>query len=261
MARFAWTAAALAFVVVKLPVAAATVDCGGHFAKTCALCPAGNGATWCNGDCAWTQPFLGSGPGQCEHKTRFSWIRSWPVFAWDRYQCLEYFGCVWIYAMLVLLYACVYYTSVVKQLPYIPQYFNVASRERGLFACFGSRDTCLYTTFCTAVVAGKNYHAAEVMGFWAGCIFTFFSMYTPFYPLVTCIRAILSMKVQQRLGHPTGFCQACCMNFWCYPCEVGRESLEVDDEVGATITCCCKVYVKPRPVTEISNLGTRLCGS
>jgi polypeptide N-acetylgalactosaminyltransferase len=29
------------------------VKCGGHSAQTCDLCPQGNGASWCNGDCTW----------------------------------------------------------------------------------------------------------------------------------------------------------------------------------------------------------------
>jgi len=29
------------------------VSCGGHYAATCLDCPQGNGASWCNGDCAW----------------------------------------------------------------------------------------------------------------------------------------------------------------------------------------------------------------
>ena len=32
----------------------AKVSCGNHFASTCADCPQGNGAAWCNGDCIWT---------------------------------------------------------------------------------------------------------------------------------------------------------------------------------------------------------------
>ena len=31
----------------------AEVSCGGHTAVTCDLCPQGNGAAWCNGDCLW----------------------------------------------------------------------------------------------------------------------------------------------------------------------------------------------------------------
>merc|ERR1711990_345387 len=30
------------------------VWCGGHAAQSCAACPQGHGAAWCNGDCAWT---------------------------------------------------------------------------------------------------------------------------------------------------------------------------------------------------------------
>merc|ERR1712179_174541 len=29
------------------------VWCGGHAAQSCAACPQGHGAAWCNGDCAW----------------------------------------------------------------------------------------------------------------------------------------------------------------------------------------------------------------
>jgi len=38
-----------------LPVASPTtpVSCGGHYASSCAECPQGNGAAWCNGDCIW----------------------------------------------------------------------------------------------------------------------------------------------------------------------------------------------------------------
>ena len=30
------------------------VDCGSHEAKTCAECPQGNGPSWCNGQCIWS---------------------------------------------------------------------------------------------------------------------------------------------------------------------------------------------------------------
>ena len=31
------------------------VSCGNHKAKTCELCPQGNGRDWCNGDCSWCE--------------------------------------------------------------------------------------------------------------------------------------------------------------------------------------------------------------
>ena len=38
------------------------LSCGQHSAESCALCPEGNGASWCNGDCQWTDE-------QCVKKT------------------------------------------------------------------------------------------------------------------------------------------------------------------------------------------------
>jgi hypothetical protein len=35
------------------PLADTDVSCGNHNAASCALCPEGNGATWCNGECEW----------------------------------------------------------------------------------------------------------------------------------------------------------------------------------------------------------------
>ena len=37
------------------------VSCGNHYTNTCADCPQGNGASWCNGDCQWVN-------GQCQPK-------------------------------------------------------------------------------------------------------------------------------------------------------------------------------------------------
>ena len=34
--------------------APAPVVCGGHTARTCSECPQGHGASWCNGDCEWS---------------------------------------------------------------------------------------------------------------------------------------------------------------------------------------------------------------
>lgn len=163
-------------------------------------------------------------------------------------------------ACIMLLFACVYYSQVIKNLKVIPNdILNIQGKEVGLFECLKNRDTCLYTTFCMPVVAGKNYHATEVLGFWPGCIFTFLSTYSPLYFLMVFFRALLSMKVQKRLGSDEGFLKACCLNTFCMPCDIGRESMEVDQELGATISCCCNLYVAPRMVTEAANVKSRLC--
>jgi hypothetical protein len=41
-----------------------SVACGGHRAKNCGLCPNGNGASWCNGDCKWCQHGVESPSGR-----------------------------------------------------------------------------------------------------------------------------------------------------------------------------------------------------
>ena len=43
----------IAVSLASLGTASASVSCGGHSALTCDLCPQGNGAAWCNGDCLW----------------------------------------------------------------------------------------------------------------------------------------------------------------------------------------------------------------
>ena len=44
--------AAIMLTVLQIGSVMAVV-CGGHSAATCADCPQGNGAAWCNGECRW----------------------------------------------------------------------------------------------------------------------------------------------------------------------------------------------------------------
>jgi len=245
------------------------VDCGGHYATSCSQCPSGNGRAWCNGDCEWVAPFdapwrpADNSQGECRPRSQqlLDWLmdligtgRYWNMNPWWYYVS---FGTA---AMILLVFASVYYSQVVQQLPVVPAAFRTGARERGIFACLSDPSTCLYTTFCLPVVAGKNYHVTEVMGFWPGCIFTFLATYSPLYLLVVLVRAILSMKVQERLGFRTGFMSACCLNLFCMPCDIGRESIEVDSEIGAEITCCCNVTVKGRMITNIEGAAGRFAG-
>ena len=45
-----------------------TVNCGNHDAPTCAECPQGHGAVWCNGDCSWSE----EESGVCQSKYKDS---------------------------------------------------------------------------------------------------------------------------------------------------------------------------------------------
>jgi len=151
----------------------------------------------------------------------------------------------------MLIFACFYYKRVIKGPPPLPQVNSIGGpRRHGLFECFQDMDTCLYTAFCLPVVAGKNYYAADICGFWPGCIFTFIGMYSPFYCITVCVRTVLAGKIQEKLGHNPDCCWNFMMTLFCFPCEVGRESMEIDSEIGATITCCCNVKLQPRIIAE-----------
>ncbi len=43
------------------------VACGGHMATSCDMCPGGNGASWCNGDCEWRD-------GACVSGSRLEYV-------------------------------------------------------------------------------------------------------------------------------------------------------------------------------------------
>ena len=53
------------------------VSCGNHDAPTCAECPQGNGAVWCNGDCSWSD----EGGGVCQSKYKDSSALQFPELA------------------------------------------------------------------------------------------------------------------------------------------------------------------------------------
>jgi len=217
------------------------VDCGGHFESRCSLCPAGNGPTWCNGDCAWL--FLPGSDGQCVTK-----------MGGNTNETYAYLFSALISGAIMLIYACVYKQKVIVGPPPLPKVNSIISGpRRGLFECFWYPDTCLYTTFCLPVVAAKNYYAADVCPFWPGCVLTFLGTYSPFYCLSVFARTVLSGRVQDKLGIRHNFCMDCLQTAFCFPCDVGRESLEVDREIGVEISCCCQVKITPRVMSEMRN--------
>jgi hypothetical protein len=58
---------ALAVAAFLVTDAHAAVSCGGHSASTCAECPQGNGAAWCNGECHWDDASSGCVEGCAQH--------------------------------------------------------------------------------------------------------------------------------------------------------------------------------------------------
>jgi len=238
------------------------VNCGGHFDYNCRTCPGGNGAAWCNGDCTWvelTPGWLGEERGECVERL----LNAPGQEAADIYYWLTSFL---VSGIIMFIFACFYKQRVISGRPELPKVGPIGTgpARRGLFDCFWHPDTCLYVTFCLPVVAGKNYYAAGMCSFWTGCICTFLGTYSPFYCLTACIRAMLAGTVQEKLSTRREPIWNCFTALFCFPCAIGQESLEVDAEIGADITCCCNLHLTPRPIAEVENAiektEQRMCG-
>eukprot|EP00428_Durinskia_dybowskii_P015629 CAMPEP_0170220898 /NCGR_PEP_ID=MMETSP0116_2-20130129/10137_1 /TAXON_ID=400756 /ORGANISM="Durinskia baltica, Strain CSIRO CS-38" /LENGTH=268 /DNA_ID=CAMNT_0010471577 /DNA_START=69 /DNA_END=875 /DNA_ORIENTATION=+ len=231
-----------------------SVDCGGHYALSCGKCVGDNGPSWCNGDCEWIVGFVGG--GECVAR---SGIPGLPDprggLLTDAVWWLALFG---LSAFIMLIYAFVYKTQVIDRLYTIPKH-HFTAKKLNLFACFAHPQTLVQTFFCMPVVAGKNYEAAGVLGFWPGCLFTFIFTNSPLYLFGVCFRAILAKKVQDRIGHETSLVKTFLTNLVCMPCDIGKESLEVDQEIGADIKCCCNLTQTPIIFNEVDDVKSRMC--
>lgn len=236
--------------VLALQAAAeAMVDCGGHFETGCDRCPQGNKWAWCNGDCTWMQDPVNADLGMCISQVSLGGgLRGGANFY---YWSLQFLGG----GFLMLIFACIYYSKIIVGPPSMNRITGVSGWRLGIFDCLKKPHTCLHVTFCLPVVVGKNYYAAEVMGFWPGCLISYALIYSPLYPIGVLFRIFMSVKMQEKLGFKdNNFIVACFHNLFCMPCVVGRESLEVDCETGAEIKCCCQFTQQFKVAVEVSNL-------
>jgi len=223
---------------ISLSVKISAVDCGGHFAENCAVCPQANGELWCNGECMWYN-------GSCEEPTfwaHFMKFTHWTLYMW---------GCslpfTFLTAIVMTAYAVVYKKKIVDELPQEGisvnddrDFEDWKEREVGLFECFSFPNQCLWATFCTPVVSAKNYSLGQVGSFWPSCCLVFvgiFSLFWPVYCIMAIVRTVLSSKLQRNLEIKPNFCLTFVQTLFCFPCEVGRESIEVNNALGVDLSC------------------------
>lgn len=241
------------------------VDCGGHFAEICAVCEQGRGPSWCNGECLWTF-------GHCQH------LGGWTLLRHDLQDLLW----VWVNWLPVLLltcgvmlgYAYIYKSKVVEEYPRrgagVIEERSVLEREAyreprfGLFAIFSEPATALWAFFCTPVLAAKNYQVGEVSDFWTSCMILGCALYSPCCCFAAIFHAISSGKLKRNLRLRSSFVNDCILGLCCLPCEVGRESLEVDTEEYVEVRCPFQVKdvweeprKRPHHRMEESCLGAR----
>jgi len=213
------------------------LDCGGHWAETCRMCPKGNGELWCNGDCAWHH-------GDCIEPTLMTRLHvylEWSFWIW----CTTGPWVVLI-GLFMGCYAAVYKKKVLDEIPHDVIYEKDRDfdewepRTVGLFACFQAPNQLLWSLFCSPVVAAKNFQVGNVMNFWPACMLMFCGVYSAFWPVYCCmigVRTALSGKLKRNMGFRPNFFADCCTTMFCFPCEVGRESIEVDRAIGVDIQC------------------------
>jgi len=210
------------------------VDCGGHYEDTCEACSAGHGRSWCNGECVWTfNSCMRRGASQqFVHQMEGS-------FGLSLGGLLPAVLVCWL---ALLIYAFIYKRKVVSRFPQdiTPRDADFdmwRERELGVFAVFKNPQTALWAFFCTPVLAAKNYHVGQVLSFWPACMLMTFTTYSPLCCLMAPIRAMLSTALQRNLRHEPNFTRDVLVNACCLPCEVGRESIEVDDEEFMEVMC------------------------
>jgi len=225
-------------------------NCGGLFAESCAVCTQGNGEAWCNADCIWISD-------ECKDRTPANTVLKfftevstegvWGLANWT------------VTGAIMFCFALAYKSKVVNVLNHDKirergeDYNAWSERKRGLFDCFFERNTCLYTTFCTPLVAAKNYEVGRVCPFWPACVIMFIGMYSPLYCVTACIRTVWSGRLKKNMGYRPVFCLDFIYSLFCWPCEVGRESLEVDEAVDVEISCInvVKSTWVPKPMKEV----------
>jgi len=228
------------------------INCGGHFAETCHVCPADWGEAWCHGECMWVMD-------SCRPDTPMNHMRmhvSNALHMWF----------MWLPLLLVTVAVQIIYAAAfkIKVVAKYPQDIGMAEvegsecgefreRESGIFSMFQDKSTALWACFCTPVLAAKNFHVGNVLGYWPSCLVIGCTMYSPLFLVAAVIRTLLSQKLKQNLNLQPSFCKDFLLSLFCFHCEVGRESLEVDEAEFIELSCPFNVessFVEPAKVVE-----------
>lgn len=109
----------------------------------------------------------------------------------------------------------------------------------GLFSVVLRPATCCYVMCCSPVLTAKNYHVTEICDFWPACclLYVTYNMCC----VGICVRTYFSSQLKTKLHIQHNLFCDFLLNLLCMPCELGRESLVVDEVMGLTIGCPMRV--------------------
>merc|ERR1712232_123920 len=159
-----------------------------------------------------------------------------------------------ISALMMLIFACCYKRKVVDKLHDVPETRGPPHEELSIWACFFDRATCLHTCFCMPSVAAKNYSVTGVCSYLPSYFLVAIGTYSCLYPIMAAIRAWFSVKLRRRMNMETNYCLELCLSCFCFPLEVGRESLEVDEELDVQIGVCLNIVEGEGDDTELEDM-------
>lgn len=136
-----------------------------------------------------------------------------------------------------LIFAFLYKSKVVDKIPRLePREAGSRGKEfsQALCACWSSGHLCLHVWCCVACRAAHSWAVAGVMDYWPGVVFNF---------CCPCLGFCMRTELRKTLGlEPDGFMDClkwCC----CYPCAVGQDALQVDEDSGVVVRCCCQLQI------------------
>jgi len=174
------------------------------------------------------------------------------------------FVCV-TWAVLSVLFAWPFKHKVVDRMPKIPrQTGEVRERKLGLFACFSNQDACQHAAFCPAPAAARVMEQSGVTGYWTGFAVTCVTMYGGMCcQSMECFalpwRMWTMWRYTELMNYEADFISTFGVSCCCWPCEVGRQTMEVDLESGRSATCVCQVreqrLLNVQPQQQMRDIG------
>lgn len=160
----------------------------------------------------------------------------------------EHGGCLFGWVM-ALIFTCLYRYRIVQKIEMKDIYhhttvdnFDPMSPAQhkwdsiGLFGCLREFNTCCLVIACPYAVAAKNYHVTHSMSFWPACCCVFFTYQVP--PLGALVRTYLGTEMKNEARIQSSCCMDFLLNCFCAPCEIGRESMFIDSQVGVQEHIC-----------------------
>jgi len=145
-----------------------------------------------------------------------------------------------------LVFAYLYKSKVVDNIPKLEQKEAPSGEgedsqgrdfKAGLCSCWSNLHLCGHICCFGACRAAHTWTVAGAMEYWPSI-----ALQVCCFPCMPCIGGCwLRGKIRATLALEPGGFMDCIKWCFCMPCAVGQEAIEIDDESGVTVKCCCNL--------------------